>query len=78
MYKPNNNSCKRKSMGTYIMDVDKFARAYVAQKQQDYNLYGKDYGNVDALDYTGCTQVYYNDALVSRPFGGTGLVWGAF
>jgi hypothetical protein len=47
------------------MEVGQFARAYVAQKEQDYKLYGKDFGDVDALDYVGCTKVYHNDDLVS-------------
>jgi hypothetical protein len=46
------------------MEVGKFARAYVAQKEQDYKLYGKDFGDVDALDYVGCTEVYHNDVVV--------------
>ncbi|KAL3798998.1 hypothetical protein HJC23_005137 [Cyclotella cryptica] len=61
LYKPNNNSCKKKLEGTYIMEVGKFARAYVAQKEQDYKLYGKDYGDITGLDYVDCTEVYYND-----------------
>ena len=47
------------------MEVGKFARAYVAQKKEDYDLYGKDYGDADALDYLECTEVYYNDVVVS-------------
>jgi hypothetical protein len=47
------------------MEVGQFARAYVAQKTEDYKLYGKDWGDADALDYVGCTEVYHNDVLVS-------------
>ena len=65
LYRPNNNSCKRRREGMYIMEVGKFARAYVAQKKEDYDLYGKDYGDADALDYLECTEVYYNDVVVS-------------
>ncbi|KAL7504655.1 hypothetical protein ACHAXN_004559 [Cyclotella atomus] len=69
LYKPNNNSCKRKQIGTYTMEVGQFARAYVAQKEQDYKLYGKDFGDVDALDYVGCTKVYHNDDLYYAKLG---------
>ena len=65
LYKPNNNSCKKKREGTYIMEVGKFARAYVAQKEQEYKLYGKDYGDVTGLTYEDCTEVYYNGNQVS-------------
>ena len=64
LYKPKNNSCKRRREGVYYMEVGQFARAYVAQKQRDYKIYGKDYGDVDALDYVGCKAVYYKDVLV--------------
>jgi hypothetical protein len=66
LYKPNNKSCSKRRSGTYIMDVGQFARAYVAQKEQDYEIYyKKNYGKVDSLDYTTCTEVYYNDNPVS-------------
>ena len=50
------------------MDVGAFSRAYVAQKQIDYYLVGKEYGGVDALDYAECTEVDYNDVAVSVYF----------
>lgn len=65
LYKPNNNSCKKKREGTYIMEVGKFARAYVAQKEQEYTLSGKDYGDITALNYVDCTEVDYNGNQVS-------------
>ena len=65
MYGKGNKQCAKKKEGTYIMDVGKFARAYVGQKQIDYQLQGNDYGGADALDYTDCTAVEYNDAYVS-------------
>lgn len=46
------------------MEVGQFARAYVAQKSVDYELAGKDYGDIDGLDYVDCTGVYYNDVQV--------------
>lgn len=47
------------------MDVGKFAKAYVGQKQIDYKYMGNNYGNPDALNYVTCTAVQYNDAYVS-------------
>ena len=67
LYKPNNNSCKRRRDGLYTMEVGQFARAYVAQKTVDYNMAGKDYGDIDGLDYVECTGVYYNDVQVREP-----------
>ena len=69
MYGKGNKSCAKKREATYIMDVGKFALAYVAQKQIDYKLAGNDYGGADALDYVACTAVEYNDVYVSFRFG---------
>lgn len=65
MYGKGHNSCSKKKEDTYIMDVGKFAKAYVGQKQVDYKYMGNNYGNPDALDYVTCTAVQYNDAYVS-------------
>ncbi len=65
MYGKGHNSCSKKKEDTYIMDVGKFAKAYVGQKQVDYKYMGNNYGNPDALDYLTCTAVQYNDAYVS-------------
>jgi hypothetical protein len=47
------------------MEVGQFSRAYVAQKQIDYNLQGNKYGNPGSMNYLECTMVQYNDAYVS-------------
>lgn len=65
MFGKGNKSCSRKKQGTYIMDVGRFAKAYVAQKRVDYQLMGKDYDKPDALDYLECTAQQYNDNYVS-------------
>lgn len=65
MYGKGHNSCTKKKEDTYIMDVGKFAKAYVGQKQLDYKYMGNNYGNPDALNYLTCTAVAYNDAYVS-------------
>jgi len=72
MYGKGNKSCARKKDSTYIMDVGKFAKAYVAQKQIDYKLVGNDYGDVDALDYLECTAVEYNDVYYYSKLGCSG------
>eukprot|EP00956_Cyclotella_meneghiniana_P042350 scaffold248426_cov79-Cyclotella_meneghiniana.AAC.3 len=51
------------------MEVGQFARAYVAQKSVDYELAGKDYGDIDGLDYVDCTGVYYNDVQYYAKLG---------
>jgi hypothetical protein len=66
IYGKGNNQCAKKKEDTYIMDVGQFSRAYVAQKQIDYNLQGNKYGNPGSMDYLECTQVQYNDAYESR------------
>ena len=65
MYGKGNNQCKKKKEGTYIMDVGKFAKAYVGQMQVNYAQIGNNYGGPDALDYVECTAVEYNDNYVS-------------
>lgn len=65
------NQCRKKKEGTYLMDVGKFAKAYVAQKQIDYKLVGNDYDAPDALDYVECTAVEYNDAYYYAKLGCT-------
>lgn len=65
LYGKGHKTCLKKKEGTYIMDVGKFAKAYVAQKQVDYKLQGNNYGMPDALDYVECTAVEYNDNYVS-------------
>lgn len=69
MYGKNNKQCAKKLEATYIMDVGQFALAYVAQKQIDYGLMGNDYGGADALDYTECTAVQYNDIYYYAKLG---------
>jgi len=61
LYGKGNNSCAKKSQGNYIMEVGQFARAYVAQRQIDYNFQGNYFGNPESLDYLECTAVEYND-----------------
>ena len=65
LYGKGHNTCTKKKENTYIMDVGKFAKAYVAQKQVDYNYLGNNYGNPDTLNYLTCTAVLYNDIYVS-------------
>mmetsp|Transcript_3107 Transcript_3107/g.6437 ORF Transcript_3107/g.6437 Transcript_3107/m.6437 type:complete len:375 (-) Transcript_3107:337-1461(-) len=61
--------CAKKKEGTYLMDVGKFAKAYVAQKQVDYKLVGNEYEAPDALDYIECTAVEYNDVYYYAKLG---------
>ena len=72
LYGKGNNQCAKKLEGTYIMDVGKFAKAYVGQMTIDYQMKGNEYGGVDAIDYTECTAVEYNDVYVSFTY----CVWG--
>ena len=67
LYGKNNNQCAKRSQGYFTMDVGQFARAYVAQRQIDYNLKGNNFGNPDAMDYLECTAVEYNGSYVSNP-----------
>ena len=69
LYGKGNNQCAKKSEGTYLVDVGTFATAYTAQKQVDYALLGNDYGGADALDYTSCTAVQYNDVYYYAQLG---------
>ncbi|KAL3816857.1 hypothetical protein ACHAXA_005135 [Cyclostephanos tholiformis] len=69
IYGKGNNQCAKKKEDTYIMDVGQFSRAYVAQKQIDYNLQGNKYGNPGSMDYLECTQVQYNDAYYYAKLG---------
>lgn len=69
MYGKGHKQCAKKREGTFLMDVGKFAKAYVAQKQIDYKLAGNDYGGADALDYTECTEVAYNDVYYYAKLG---------
>ena len=66
MYGKNNKNCARARQGTYVMEVGKFSKAYVAQKKVDYELQGNDYGDPEALNYVECTQVQNNDNYVGR------------
>jgi len=69
MFGKNNNQCARRGQGYYTMDVGQFSRAYVAQRQVDYNLKGNNYGNPDAMDYLECTAVEYNDSYYYAKLG---------
>jgi len=71
IYGKGNNQCAKKKEDTYIMDVGKFSRAYVAQKQIDYKLQGNKYGNPGSMDYLECTLVQYNDAYYYAKLGCT-------
>ncbi|KAL3765822.1 hypothetical protein ACHAWU_002617 [Discostella pseudostelligera] len=71
MYGKGHNSCTKKKEDTYLMEVGKFAKAYVGQKQLDYKYMGNNYGNPDALNYLTCTAVAYNDAYYYAKLGCT-------
>lgn len=71
LYGKGNNQCAKKLEGTYIMDVGKFAKAYVGQMTIDYQLKGNEFGGVDAIDYTECTAVEYNDVYYYAKLGCT-------
>jgi len=69
LYGKGNNQCAKKKEDTYIMDVGQFARAYVAQRQIDYQLQGSNYGNPGSMSYLECTEVQYNDAYYYAKLG---------
>ncbi len=65
MYKKGHNQCKRRSLGTYKMDVDYFVRAYVRQLQREYESKGQEYEvDGEAMEYLKCQQYYYNNNMV--------------
>jgi len=62
MFKKGHNTCKKKSSGTYQMDVYTFVQSYVKQAEADAERNGGDYEKDDeAMDFLTCQEYYYNN-----------------
>lgn len=62
LYNKGHNQCKRKSMGTYKLDLETFIRGYSKQMKQEYEAKGQDYEvDNDAMAYLECQEYYYNN-----------------
>ena len=65
MYGAGNNSCKKKSLGTYKTDLGYFIKAYGKDLYQTSAASGGQYKvDQDAMTYLFCTQYYYNNNMV--------------
>ncbi len=67
LYKSGHNQCKKRSLGTYKLDIGSFVRAYTRQMQNEYEAKGQDYEvDEESMNYLQCQQYYYNNNLVSN------------
>jgi len=70
LYKSGHNTCKRRSTGTYQLDVEDFVRAYTRQMQLEYEAKGGEYEvDEEAMEYFQCQQYYYNGYMYYMKIG---------
>lgn len=70
LYKSGHNQCKKRSLGTYKLDIGSFVRAYTRQMQNEYEAKGQDYEvDEESMNYLQCQQYYYNNNLYYMKVG---------
>jgi len=70
IFNKGHNTCKKKSAGTYQMDVYTFVHAYVKQGETDAENNGGDYEKDDeAMEFLTCQEYYYNNNMYYAQIG---------